>query len=202
MSRAHCPMSFLWSKKVDQIQYRVTQAGHSLRLYRNGVLHSQWNPAHAVRGSLWDLFLLTSFNPRHDVRRVLVLGAGGGAVINLVHHFFPESQIDAIDSDSTHLYVAKKFFKVDVERCSLIQADASSWLEEKSGREYDLIIDDIFSEVNRVPFRSVSAESGWVKRLLRLLTKDGVLVMNFADQKEWRNCRESLAVEKRPLGNL
>lgn len=189
-------MALIWKKCVGDTSYQVTKAGNSIRLYRNGVLHSQWNPKNRLRGQLWELFLLSSFSDQHKIERALVLGVGGGAVINLIHYFFPAARVDAIDVDATHLYVAKKFFKVDGKRCHLIHADASRWLRGNNRGKYDLIIDDVFSEVNQVPHRSVSAEGQWIRKLLRQLSSEGVLVMNFADQQEWSLCRKNESVKQ------
>ena len=37
-------MAILWQQTIDGNHYEVRTAGGSVRLYRNGVNHSQWNP--------------------------------------------------------------------------------------------------------------------------------------------------------------
>jgi len=185
-------MAVLWKKTKGETRYKVTNAGNAIRLYRNKVLHSQWNASKPVSGKLWDLFLLSCFNSDKPLNKVLVLGAGGGAIVNLIHYFFPQCQIDAIDLDDTHLYVARKFFKVSKKYCSLIHADAKSWLANNQDKKYDLIIDDVFFEANSIPYRSIQAQVHWVISLLERLNKEGVLVINYADKKEWTDSRKQL----------
>ena len=180
-------MAIKWSYKNTYNSYRVVQAGNSIRLYRNNVLHSQWNEKNPVSGKLWDLFLVSSLGVKNSLSSVLVLGAGGGAVINLLHHYYPEAYINAIDLDEIHLDVAKKFFKVNKRKCNLINDDSEAWLRNYSGPKFDLIIDDVFNEEDKIPYRSIDNKSSWINILLKNLTKNGVLVFNFADKKERKN---------------
>ena len=188
-------MALLWQKQTNNTNYRVVNAGASVRLYRNNVLHSQWNPRHPVKGNLWELFLLTCLG-NEKLQRVLVLGVGGGAVINLIHRFFPDAEIDAVELDKTHISIAKKYFHVNSAKCKLIHADALDWIKTCSVKSYDLIVDDVFHEANQVPFRSIQMSADRIKMLLNKINARGTVVINFADQKEWKSCRESSQVQK------
>ncbi|MEM7304562.1 MAG: class I SAM-dependent methyltransferase [Pseudomonadota bacterium] len=183
-------MAILWSKQNGNNRYKVTSAGNSIRLYRNSVLHSQWNSTSPVSGHLWDLFILSSLD--RSVFRVLVLGAGGGAVINLAHHFFKHSHVDAIEMDPHHIYAAKRFFKVNQKRCTFYQDDVEHWIKNNKSKTYDLIIDDVFFEGKGNPYRSINAHAKWIRRLLGRLNHEGVLVINFADSLEWRQSKLQL----------
>ena len=183
-------MAIVWQSKQGSTTYRVTQAGYAIRLYRNNVLHSQWNTNRPISGKLWDLFLLSSLSDDCNISKVLVLGAGGGAIVNLVHHFFPRAYIDAIDLDQVHLYVAKKYFKTSQIYCRLIYANVQQWLKHHKNNNYDLIVDDVFAESNDVPYRSIFAHGQWTRALLKRLSRHGTLVINFADKKEYLNSRK------------
>lgn len=178
-------MSTCWSFENKHARYRVAQAGNAIRLYRNNVLHSQWNPKNPVSGKLWDLFLISVLVSKEKLSRVLVLGVGGGSVINLIHHYYPDAEIKAVDFDKTHLKVARKYFKVNTKKCELICADAEEWLRKYRGKKYDLIIDDVFNEIDNIPYRSIEGKKNWAKVLLKNLKHKGILVFNFADKKEW-----------------
>jgi len=178
-------MSIRWSFENKNACYRVTQAGNAIRLYRNNVLHSQWNPNNPVSGKLWDLFLISALGTKKNLSRVLVLGVGGGSVINLIHCYYPDAEIEAVDFDKIHLKVARKYFKVNTKKCELVYADAEEWLRKYRGKKYDLIIDDVFNEIDNIPYRSIEGKKNWAKMLLKNLKHKGILVFNFADKKEW-----------------
>ncbi|HKK18504.1 MAG TPA: hypothetical protein VJ952_07465, partial [Opitutales bacterium] len=74
-------MALLWNHEVEGNLYEVRSAGASLRLYRNGVNHSQWNPDRPLSGSVWDLITLPALHrPKARIRDALMLGFGAGAV--------------------------------------------------------------------------------------------------------------------------
>ena len=51
-------MAILWSQRVGDTRYEVRAAGSSLRLYNNGILHSQFSERCPATGSVWDLLWL------------------------------------------------------------------------------------------------------------------------------------------------
>lgn len=160
-------------------------AGRTRRLYTNGVFHSQYNPGQPVTGSIWDLLLVPAFfYPRQKIKRILVLGVGGGAVIQQFQHFLQPKQIVGIELNPNHLYVAKHYFGVMQKNVKLIQGDAKRWVEQYAGEAFDLIIDDLFGEQDGEPVRAVEANSQWFTALNGMLVKDGALVTNFVSNKE------------------
>ena len=171
-------MAVIWKKDINGIRYEVRTAGNTRRLYTNGVVHSQFNPLHPVTGSVWDLLLLPAFFYHQDVvKRVLVLGVGGGAVIRQLLHFLAPERIVGVDLDPVHLYVAKRFFGVNREKVQLIESDAAEWMQRYRGTAFDLIIDDVFRDSEGEPFRAIGVTPQWVDALLKHLSADGAVVL-------------------------
>lgn len=196
-------MAIIWQQQKKGVNYEVRSAGRTRRLYTDGVFHSQYNPNTPVTGSVWDLLLLPLFfHPIQSVKRVLVLGVGGGAVINQINHFLSPQQIVAVELNPVHLYVAKRFFSVEANNLELVQGDAIRWVEKYRGEKFDVIIDDLFGEVDGEPSRAVEANERWCQQLSRLVHADGTLVMNFdtpqaRQQSYWWQQRKSSAVKQR-----
>ncbi len=69
-------MALLYLKQEDNTRYEVRSAGASLRLYSNGVMHSQYNKNNPINGAIWDLLLLPGFFALTPPKRILVLGLG------------------------------------------------------------------------------------------------------------------------------
>lgn len=178
-------MSLLWEKRAGGTHYQVRRAGRSLRLYTNGVFHSQYNPRRPITGSVWDLLWLPAFfYPRGELRRILVLGVGGGAVIRHLREFIQPQKIVGVELSKTHLSVARRFFDVKGDGIELYQADAVDWVNSYSGPAFDMIIDDLFADYDGEPQRAVTADNAWVNRLSGLLASDGMIVSNFATRLE------------------
>lgn len=180
-------MAILWKKTIDGNNYEVRAAGRTRRLYTNGVFHSQYNPAHPVTGSVWDLLSLPAFFPgARPLKRILLLGVGGGAVIRQLQQFLNAAPIVGVELNPVHIEIAQRFFGISQENAILHQADAVQWLTQYRGPAFDLIIDDLFSDEHGEPVRAVAATAKWFKLLLSQLNTDGALVMNFAAASELR----------------
>jgi len=182
-------MAVIWRKKHAGSTYEIRAAGRSRRLYTNGVFHTQYNPARVVTGGIWDLLMIPAFfKPVEEVKRVLVLGVGGGSVIRQLNRFVSPEHIIGVELNPVHLYVARKYFGVDHSEAELIEADAVSWLKDYDGPAFDLIIDDLFSEEDGEPVRAVAADHEWLSLITRNLNSRGMLAMNFISAKTLKSC--------------
>lgn len=180
-------MAIIWQKTVGETRYEVRSAGNSRRLYTNGVFHSQYNPGNPVTGSVWDLLMLPAFFHPEGVRRVLVLGVGGGAVIRQLNHFLQPELIVGVELNPVHLEVAREHFGVEAENVELCQADAIHWVRQYHGERFDLIIDDLFSDTDGDPQRAIAADAPWMRQLLKRLKPEGTLVINFGSPAELKS---------------
>lgn len=188
-------MALLWQKRVGDNRYQVCSHGASVRLYSNGVFHSQWNPRDPLKGSLWEMLLLPAFFlPPEQVRSVLLLGVGGGALIRLLQAYVSPDRIVGVELDPVHLDVARRHFGVwDAELvCGDAREFVASQMKKKKPDSFDLVIDDLFGHAGGGAERTVAADSVWCRHLARLLGGDGLLVSNFGSRRElfdsgWRN---------------
>jgi spermidine synthase len=172
-------VAIVWQQIIDDTHYEVRSAGYSLRLYTDGVFHSQYNPNHPVTRSIWDLLMLPAFfYPKGEIQRVLVLGVGGGSVIHLLERYVQPSEIVGIELNPIHVSVAKRFFGVDDTKAILHQADAVDWLRDYQGAPFDMIIDDLFGELDGEGERAVALDKEWFTLLNKNLTPHGLLVVN------------------------
>ena len=177
-------LAVIWSKKIENRLYEVRTAGKTLRLYTNGILHSQYHPDHLMTGSVWDFLALGGFwVPEGQLKRVLVLGVGGGVILHQIRKLFSPDTIVGIELSDTHVQLGRKFFGLNREPYELITEDAIAWLKAYKGQPFDLIIDDMFDDRDGEPYRVAQPDQKWLKTLFSHLSKHGTLVMNFADKK-------------------
>lgn len=151
-------MAILYSKKTDGHHYQVRSAGQSIRLYSNGVLHSQYNPRQPINGAIWDLLLLPGFLLNTPPKRILLLGLGGGTLVHLIRQFFPLAHMTCIELDKQHIQIAKKWFKLPKDNVTLIEGDAYDFMGS-TGDTFDWIVDDVFQHVNGEPERGTDISS-------------------------------------------
>ncbi|MBW3567722.1 MAG: methyltransferase domain-containing protein [Proteobacteria bacterium] len=171
-------MALIWSEQRDGVNYEVRAAGRTRRLYTDGVFHSSYNPAAPVTGGVWDMLMMPAFfYPPGSVRRVLLLGVGGGTVIRQLREFVRPREIVAVDLNDTHLEIAQRFFGVTGNDVRLVHADARAWLQQDSSH-YDLVIDDLFGECNGHPVRAIEADTTWCRKLRARTTRGGAVSIN------------------------
>jgi hypothetical protein len=90
-------MAIIWAKCVSGVNYEVRSVENSLRLYTDGVFHSQYNSRQILTGHVWDLLLLPAFfYPKKKIKRILVMGVAGGAVLHMLRHFFYQMRLWAL----------------------------------------------------------------------------------------------------------
>ena len=181
-------MAIIWQQSIGNDRYEVRNAGASIRLYSNGVFHSQYNPEQKISNSIWDLLILpTFFYPVGHLKRILILGVGGGAAIKLLQSYASPEKIVGVELNPIHLKVARRFFKITTKQAELVCDDAVHWLKNYSGPEFDLIIDDLFGHQDGETLRAVKLDSAWLTLLNKNLSKQGLLVANTAELSDFKD---------------
>lgn len=194
-------MAIVWQATQNNQIYEVRTAGQSIRLYIDGVLHTQHHPEHMFTGSVWDLLSLSALCPPESQNplRVLLLGVGGGSVIHQIHKLYPDAVIDGVDLSRSNLSVAKRFFNLPKRGITLVPSDGYRYIKQYRGPAYDLIIDDMFRGQDREPVRVIPVSRQWYQLLRSNLTSTGTLVFNFSDRTEFLNSPLDLVKEAAKL---
>ena len=178
-------VAILWSKKISGVNYQVRTAGRTRRLYTDGVFHSQYHPQRLFTGAVWDLLMMPAlFYDPGRIKRILLLGVGGGSVIHLLRHYVQPEIIDGIELNPVHLQIARRFFGIKPSFANLINANGIDWLRNYTGPHYDMIIDDLYGEEDGEPKRAVDLDYRWLSTLRKNLGPQGVLVMNTMSSRE------------------
>lgn len=180
-------MAVIWQQESNGSQYEVRAAGRTRRLYTDGIFHSQYNSTEPVTGAVWDLLMLPAFfYPPGSIRKVLVLGVGGGAVIRQLQQFIRPHAITGVDIDGVHLDIAQRYFDVAGPDIELVEADAIEWVKSAGEGTYDLVIDDLFGRGPEGPLRPVKPRKEWCNHLVRCLRPGGAAVMNCLRPRDLR----------------
>ena len=110
-----------------------------------------------------------------DIKRVLVLGLGGGAVPLYLARFLPDATVDSVEVDPGVIEAAKKYFGLrETERFHLIEGDGRIYLNRHS-EKYDIIVLDAFSG-SYIPFHMMTKEFYQLAR--EHLAPHGVVAIN------------------------
>lgn len=181
-------MAIVWSQTIESNHYEVRSAGATLRLYRNGVNHSQWNPNRPLSGCIWDLIALPAlYRPKGSIESMLMLGFGAGTVARKLRELVEPEHIVGIELDPIHLSIADGFFDC-TEGCELVAADAVEWVQEESSEsdrvQFDMIVDDLYAEEEEMAVRCAPLDLEWCQNLAKLVKPGGMLVFNMIEPRK------------------
>lgn len=113
------------------------------------------------------------------IRSILVLGIGGGTVIELLATRFSRATITAVDIDQTMIDIANRYFRLDqTARLHTLRQDADAFVrkEARGKKKYDLVIVDLFIGREIPAF----VRSGTFYHMLkRVLAPGGIVILNY-----------------------
>ncbi len=159
---------------------QVIDCGRERRLVIKGETHSlaftSGNWGEAGR-EYWGGFLLTPYAPKTKAE-ILLLGLGGGTVLRLIHEKISPEKITVLERDPRVVEVAKKYFGLEkLPGVSILVGDAKQSLKKLSatGKKFDWIIDDIYSEPNQL---TRDQETALIRQYTGLLNSGGSISLH------------------------
>ncbi len=132
-----------------------------------------------------------ALNVLHPLRRILVLGVGGGTVVQMLHDMFPGSAIDGVDIDPVMMEIGKTYFGLsDIPKLDLHVCDAKDFVEKKSLRyTYGLILIDIFNANQNPDFL---LDENFIKNIKRFSATSHTVIINYSHYGQFRKKSASL----------
>ncbi len=130
---------------------------------------------HAVASGYWNA-LLPSVRPR----RALVLGLGGGTVVQLLRRRFGEVAVVGVELDPDVLELARREFDLEQPGLEIVQGDAFAYVETCT-EQFDYVCVDLFRGARLQ--RGILARP-FLRRLKALATPGAEIVFNlFFDRR-------------------
>jgi spermidine synthase len=110
------------------------------------------------------------------VKSVLLLGLGGGSVIDSLYNKFKfNGAVTAVEIDSAVIRIANEEFGISSsDRLRILEADAYCFVETTK-EQFDLLIIDLFID-DRVPEKFYSRS--FSERVIKLLAQNGKIIFN------------------------
>jgi spermidine synthase len=161
----------------------------ALQLNEGVADQSVWYPNTVLTGGYWDLFLLLPPLASRLVRRMLVIGDGGGTIPRAYGRFYPGVRIDGVELDPSVTAAGRRYLGLgDNPLLHTITADGRVYLE-RSRRKYDLIVVDAYRQPY-IPFQLATREFFHLVR--EHLASGGVVALNVAATPHDRRLTERI----------
>jgi spermidine synthase len=126
--------------------------------------------------------MFLSYAQRPEQKKVLIVGLGGGSMIDFLQKYDPQLNIDVVEIDPAIIDVADKYFNIRAgEKLKIIKSDGLKYLAE-TPEKYDVIYMDAFlkpsadTDVNGVPLALKTDQ--FYKQMQQKLTPGGLVVFN------------------------
>lgn len=138
-------------------------------------------------------YMLLGLLINQQPRNILLIGVGAGSFIRFFQHYYPETQIDAVDYSQRVIDIARSYFQLpEAENINIICTDGNEFVTRPSKKRYDLILVDAFDAQGMAP--SIYRES-FFEPVRELLTEEGSISFNLwsSDRKFFAHIKKSLA---------
>lgn len=129
------------------LDIEIHDEGDLRTLYFSGqYLQSSMSLADPVRLTLsYTQIMAFSVLLSGELRRILMIGVGGGSLVRFFHHFFPDCHIEGVDNSARVLDLARGWFGLpENDRVTIHCQNGASYLANNAGHEYDLILIDAY----------------------------------------------------------
>jgi spermidine synthase len=168
-----------------ELQYaRVVEESDGTRILElnEGVAeHSLYRPGSFLTGNYWDGLVTLPFATLNQApERVAILGNAAGTVARAYGHYFPATQIDAVDIDPELAEIGRRYFDMRAPHLALHNEDARPWLRNAEG-DYDVIVLDAYRQPY-IPFYLATRE--FFELVRDRLAPGGVVVVNVGHPEE------------------
>ncbi len=127
---------------------------------------------------IWEKPLKQISNYQLPISNILILGLGGGGIIELLKKYWPDARITGVDIDQNIVELGKKYIKWDEEKVYIVIEDAQTFLDTKtktSKSKYDLIIVDTY---NGSTFPAKFTKLRFIQTLKVVMSKKGKVIIN------------------------
>jgi spermidine synthase len=177
---SHAKEQILLERDSSYHRLFVTEDDHYRWLRADNIWHTQMDlrDPHG-RGLPYSDYVDLAFLFNPNIRRVLVIGLGGGTVPKRFVRDYPQVTVDAVEIDPAVIRIARQYFDVKTgPRLSIHEADGRQFLR-RAEQKWDMILLDAYYS-DTVPFFLTTREFFTIAK--SRLSPGGVLVNNVVGQ--------------------
>jgi spermidine synthase len=150
----------IYEGETEQQYVRVVEQDDGdrvLELNEGQAIHSLYRPGSYLTDGYWDGFLVLPFaGLERPPRRVAMLGSAAGTVPRAYEHYYPRTQVDAVEIDGELADLGHRYFDLSNPRLREFTEDARPFLHRSAGG-YDAIFVDTYRQPY-IPFYLATKE--------------------------------------------
>jgi spermidine synthase len=160
---------------------RVVEVGSTRKILVDNIAQSISCNSPSIAKLYWGQLADSLKKKTPDIKRVLILGLGGGTLVHLISKNFPNAEIVSVEYDPVMVDISKRYFDLDqVLNHRIIQDDAMKVVIEPEEYDiapssFDVLIVDI---LNGETFPDLGKTGNFIAAIKRLVTSGGYIIFN------------------------
>lgn len=137
------------------VQFDRISAYHHIQVYDENLtrtlsFNGSWETTMSLTNPLTGHFEYTEYFQmpwlwNHDIKRVLMVGLGGGSTPSAYQHYYTNAMVDVVEIDPVVVEVAKKYFHIEETNNLQIHINDGRVFLRQSTNIYDVILMDAYS---------------------------------------------------------
>jgi spermidine synthase len=174
------PAQTVFEKYSPYHHVQVVDEGDSRMLSFNGTRETRMSKRNPLQGHFEYIeYFHMPWIWNHDIKRVLMMGLGGGSAQRAYQHYYTNVSVDTVELDPVVVAVAKEYFGVVETPQHKIYNDDGRVFLRRTANKYDLILMDAYTTSrygSSIPPHLITKEFFTLAK--DHLTKNGVLAYN------------------------
>ncbi len=147
---------------------------------------------------LWKTAVKRIRHQESDIKKILVLGVGGGSIIKVLRNKYPKAAITGIEIDKEMVNIGRKYFNLNIYNANIKIQDAFTFVKIDKVK-YDLIFIDLL--IGRDSPKKLSSEE-FFQNCKKLLNKKGTIIINRLRLKGSKNNNLVLSILRKTYTNI
>ncbi len=176
-------LSFLFPQTIEEINSPLNGKIKIVKFWNNYSIHvAGLSQSGSLVKNLWESGLKELQTTNYPLRTCLVLGVGGGTIIQLINKYYPHAKITGIEIDPLMTKLGQKYFNLDnAKNVNIIISDVINWVKKNNTKKFDLILIDLYIGKNIPPQLT---HKSFIKDLKNILNTNGVVIINRLRNKD------------------
>jgi spermidine synthase len=115
-------------------------------------------------------------NNKTEFKKCLILGLGGGSLVEVVKFFYPNTRITAVDIDPIMVRLGKNHLNLDDKKNKVVISDAGEFVKKSLKKEkFDLVLVDLYlGDLFPEKFEEIN----FISDIKKILESDGIVIFN------------------------
>ena len=127
--------------------------------------------------TIWNKTLSKVINNNYiEFKKCLILGLGGGSLVEVIKNYYPNIYVTAIDIDPIMVRLGKKYLNLNNKKNNIVISDAWDFVKKSEKKEkFDLILVDLYlGDLFPEKFEKLA----FLKDVKKILKRGGIVIFN------------------------